>query len=208
MKRIIVWILSELLFRANSEYGEDYFYKVKNKILKKYGKHVGYDVQFIEGKKCYTCGGTGIYVGYYYSGEKWSDTCNRCWGGWYKQPVWNILERLQLGKYVFHSPYQRAYKKPDVLAGSFIEGYINHDRKKYGKTCKFVLMFLYEKKYLKRWYKSAGVGWYTNWWLPKYWVWNTIHIIKHGRKSIPFRKKNHSYNPQIHLHVQTEDLPF
>src|SRR5687767_8378355 len=56
---MIKWILSHLLHHANRETKMDEFYRIKDKILTKYGKVIGYDVQFIEGKKCKSCGGFG-----------------------------------------------------------------------------------------------------------------------------------------------------
>ena len=85
-------ILSWLLHNANREGRNEHFYEIKNRILAKYGKLVCYDVQFIEGKKCHSCGGTGIYTGYYSN-----DDCYHCFNGWYKrklrpQTPENILE--------------------------------------------------------------------------------------------------------------------
>jgi len=64
MKNIIITVLSWLLHHANRSLNwgdKKYFYPIKNKILSKYGKYVKYGIQFIEGKKCYTCHGTGDY---------------------------------------------------------------------------------------------------------------------------------------------------
>lgn len=201
-KRILSW----LLHHANREYKNERFYKVKDKILSKYGKHICYDVQFIEGKKCWTCGGSGVYHGYY-----GNDLCRHCYNGWYKRPQWNILERIQFGKYIFHRPYQRAYIKPDV-SFPMIEGYIEHKRSKYGWLARHILFLIYEKGYLRRYYNQAGLGWRVYWWLPTNWIPNALHIIKRGRKSIPIvrykeRHKRKSITQQYQSSLN-QDLPF
>lgn len=183
---MIKFILSELLHRANREYVDDNFYKVKNKILKQYGRHVDYDVQFIEGKKCYSCDGTGIYEKFYHN--SWhKEQCYNCDGGWYKRPVWNILAKVKFGKYTFHQPFQRAYKKPEI-SNTVIEGYIDHTRAKYGATSLFILMLIYEKGYLKRWWRNGFHGWRVYWYWPRNWGYCIIHILRHGRNSYPYRK--------------------
>lgn len=205
MKKIITWIISELLFRANSEnHFTDHFYKIKNALLIKYGTHIGYDVQFIEGKKCHTCNGTGIFIGFY--GRQYDDLCYRCSNGWYKRPTWNILEVRQVGKYKFHTPFSKVYKQPELETS--ITGYISHNRKKYGAACLFILFCLYEKGYLKRWYKMTGIGWRIEWWRPRNYIYNIIHIIKHGRKSIPFRHRPKPAKPQNYSQIPSEELPF
>jgi hypothetical protein len=181
-------VLSWLLHHANREYKSEHFYHVKNMLLKKYGSHAGYDLQHIEGKKCYTCGGSGIYTGYYWSGEQWHDSCNRCYGGWYKLPQYNILERVKFGNFIFHQPYKRFSKNPEgEFAGlNKIDGYVYHSYTPYGPAARHILFLLYESGYLKRYYKNAGIGWRTQWWLPGAWIPNTIHLVKYKLNSIPF----------------------
>src|SRR6185369_13280700 len=114
-----IWILSTLLHYANLSASSARFYALKNKLLDRYGKTIGYDVQYLDGKKCYTCGGTGVYTGYYWeSGEAWHDTCNRCWRGWFKPPVWNVLLKRKFGKYTFHTPIKRCHSKKEL--GEFV----------------------------------------------------------------------------------------
>lgn len=206
-------VLSWLLHHANREGRNEYFYKVKNRLLSKYGNFIGYDVQFIEGKKCHSCNGSGVYHGYGWDGDYY-DHCYRCHNGWYKRPVWNILQRVQFGKYIFHQPYQRAYEKPEIST-TIIEGYIDHNRSKHGQFSLTVLFLFYEKGYIKRWYKSAGIGWKSYWWQPRNWLYNIVHIIKHGRNSIPFndtRRKMkaiiNKYKPVKPVSYEPDDLPF
>lgn len=220
LKIFVRWqilFLSWLLHRANRETKSSYFYTIKNKILKKYAKHLGYDVQFIEGKKCHSCNGTGIFHGYHWSGDEYFDNCYRCHRGWYKRPVWNILEKVQFGKYIFHQPYQRAYEKPDIST-PIIEGYIEHNRAKFGGISLHILYLMYEKGYIGRYWRSSGIGWYVYWHYPQNWIPNLIHIIKKGKNSIPFcslkrkiEKMFEKPQPKVEYtpsNIDDDDLPF
>lgn len=179
-------VLSWLLFHANQKPSKE-FYKIKNRILAKYGQHICYDVQFIEGKRCLSCKGTGQYPKYSYERSFYKEICWNCGGtGWYKKPCWNILARIRFGKYEsFHQPFVRVFADPQSKS-PVINGYIDHEPTKYSSFSLSILFLIYEKRYLKRWYKSAGIGWRSYWWLPRNWINNIVHIIKHGRRSIPF----------------------
>lgn len=205
--KIFISPLSWLLHHANRKYHSKEFYDIKNRILKKYGQHICYDVQFIEGKKCHSCDGTGIYVGVRWSDIHWGktvsyqETCYHCYQGWYKRPVWNILARLQLGKYTFHQPYHRVYEKPDNSI-PVIEGYIEHRDSKYSDFAATILFLIYERGYLKRWYRSAGTGRYVRWWLPQHWINNIIYHIKH-------RQRIRDLAPNVSMECyQQSELPF
>jgi hypothetical protein len=209
MKTLIIPILSWLLHHANRNVdysNKRHFYPIKNKILAKYGKHIKYDVQFISGVRCFSCNGTGIHHYTYdnYGFIRDSIDCWNCSGtGWYKPPVWNILDKIKLGKYYFHNPYQRCYKRPELQEDNeIIEGYITHDESKCGDFCLFVLFLLYEKKYLKRWWKETG-----NYYSFRFTINNIIYIVKH--KTIPRKNKPnkpHIYEPD--LNKLPEELPF
>jgi hypothetical protein len=192
-------ILSDLLHHANREYRSDEFYRVKDRILTKYGKVVGHDVQFIEGKKCNSCQGRGYHYKYGRNGKPYDTAdCNHCWGGWYKQPAWVLLQRIQFGKYIFHKPFEKKFgsKNPFIkecgVNKEIITGYIDHSRTKYGKDARVILFLLYDwKGYWKRWYKAIGSGWYSHrsvWWTPRRWPNNIAHIIRYKHKAIPFMK--------------------
>lgn len=203
-------ILSWLLHHANRHTKSEYFYAIKNRLLKKYGVHVRYDVQYIEGKKCNSCGGEGVHPKYGYDGKIYDYAdCYHCHGGWYKLPTWNILALLQFGKYQFHQPYKRVYAKP-LIEFPLIEGYIEHNDSKHGSFALTVLCLLYEKGYLKRWYNGAGSGWYVYWWLPRNWPHNIVHIIKNGKNAMPFRKRK-TFTPikyTQYMPTESDDLPF
>jgi hypothetical protein len=206
-------ILSWLLHHANRKYHNPEFYAIKNRILKYHSQHICYDIQFIGGKKCYSCGGTGIHVYYSeYTGKPYDqDICWNCYNGWYKHPVWNILARVQFGKYTFHQPWQRVYVRPNKDWGSLIEGYIDHNESKYSDFAATILFLLYEKGYLKRWYKSAGMGFALHWWLPRNWLNNAIHLIKHGPKIPLSRLKRRFEDIPIQNYntcYESDNLPF
>jgi len=202
-KRILAW----LLFHANKS-KDKRFYTIKNSILKKYGIKVDIQVQFIEGKKCFSCHGTGTHIYYtYWTGEEYDrDACWNCSGtAWYKRPVWNWLDIIQFGKYMFHQPYTRTYTEPTESIKVF-SGYIEHQETKYTDFALFLLFLAYEKGYLKRWYSETGIGWKHYWWRPRNWIYDLIHIIKHGRNSIPLRKYKKISN--LNYNYQTDELPF
>jgi hypothetical protein len=143
-------ILGKVLFIANSNPGalacKSYFYTVKNKILLKYGEKIGFDLQHIEGKKCYACGGSGTYVGYYWdTGTEWIDDCNKCFGGWYKAPCTYKLDKYRLGKNIFHMPVKTYFFNegaPEEGKLSDIKGYINHYNEITGKQSREAILWL------------------------------------------------------------------
>lgn len=213
-------VLSWLLHHSNQHGKDDHFYKIKNRILANYGKHICYEVQFIEGKKCLSCKGTGVFgiSGRY--GDFFKNTCYNSTNGWYKRPTWNILALVKFGKYEFHQPFMRVYEDPQSKC-KLITGYVERHPTNLTGFAITVLFLMYEKGYPKRWYKSAGIGWRSYWWYPRNWVYNILHIIKHGRKSIPFRKDhkgvlrmrierlfNVKPKPQILYYQFDDDLPF
>jgi len=194
-------ILSWLVFHANKS-KDKAFYKIKNRILDKYGRKTDTVVQFIEGKKCFSCGGTGNHTYYGWNGFAYDHApCWNCNGsGWFKHPRWNWLDVIQFGKFNFHRPFATTYEAPTESVQQF-EGYIEHSHTKHTDFALFIIFIMYEKGYLNRWYKDIGKGWRLYWWLPRNWINNTIHILKYGRKAYPFRKR-------VKPNYCTDDLPF
>lgn len=228
MKNLKTSILSWLLHHANrldhsnpfDPLGKQRFYTIKNQILKKYGTNQGYDVQFIEGKICFSCSGTGIYTHYTWNGSE-KEPCYNCYNGWFKRPTWNILARVKFGKYTFHQPYERVYIAP-TISNPIIEGYIDHTKSRFSLIASMVLFLIYEKGFLKRWYKYAGHGWRMYWWLPINWPNNIVHLIKYRFNYHPIskvkRKLKNRYQvlknklkysvPKINTAFLEDDLPF
>lgn len=222
VRRLWLRPLSVFLHLANREGKDEHFYKIKNKILKRYASHIGYDIQYIEGKDCFTCDGTGIYKrsSYQFRMIGFEEVpCYNCDNGWYKKPCWNILERVQFGDFIFHQPLRRTYEKPDIKA--HIYGYIEHEKSKYSWFAKSVLFLLFEKGYLKRYYENV-YGWRCYWYYPKNWLFTICHFIKYGFKSYPIRnykirvankwrkikskfKKQDKY---VSVQMSEDDLPF
>jgi hypothetical protein len=199
MMNLLLNILGKVLFIANSNPGalacKSYFYTVKTKILLKYGTKTGFDLQHIEGKKCFSCGGTGVYTGYHYSGRVYRDTCYRCAGGWYKRPHTNKLDKYRLGKNIFHLPVKTMYKYEIILekgTQSDIEGYIyhynniTHDQ---SKECILWLLLLFNLKQFKYFWQSAYLYFsYTN--LKLKYPLTAILILKGKSKGLKYSIKN------------------
>lgn len=119
-------MIARLLHIANSSppppgFRRERFYKMKQRILRWFGTEDGHDLQFIEGKTCWSCYGTGEHYA--------PHDCYKCGGdGWFKPPVWILLKRWKFGEYTFHEPIQRLYRKPDLHSyhKPLIEGYVEH----------------------------------------------------------------------------------
>lgn len=186
--KLEISVLSWLLHYANQHGKDSHFYKIKNSILSKYGKHICYEVQFIEGKKCLSCGGTGIYKATDRYGIWFKNPCYNCYDGWYKRPEWNILALIAFGNYEFHQPFMRVYEDPQSKCKTFT-GYVERHPTRLTGFAITVLFLMYEKGYLKRFWRESGNGWRLYWWLPRNWMNNLIHLIKNGRRSWPFRFK-------------------
>jgi hypothetical protein len=171
-------ILAYLLHSANrnikgkSEKFISTFYLIKDKILKR-GKWVGYDVQHIKGKKCNSCGGTGLHARYSntppYKPYDYDD-CYHCFAGWYKMPLWICLRRIQFGKYVFHKPLKREEHigNPftqeslgwEVSSNPVIEGYIEHEKHWFGGYAIFIIFLLYNRPIAKAYFNDEFYWWY------------------------------------------------
>lgn len=207
-------ILSLLLHYANRTRFDKKivrFYDIKNMLLSKYGIFERYDLQFIEGKKCFSCNGTGIYSDWF--GK--DDICYNCYSGWYKRPFWSLLEVIRFGKYTFHRPKKKLYKKPEDLQVN-IEGYIQHKEPKYGFIAMLIILFLYDKKSMKIYFNvELSNGWRLQWWKPYNFILNTFHLIKRKHKSIPIIRFRNSiankikakHNPYYYKD-ENEELPF
>lgn len=121
--------IPKLLHIANSyphAIDKERFYAMKARILKRWAKPDGYDVQHFEGKTCWRCNGTGFEDDSYFDPD-WDD-CWKCGGcGWFKPPVWIVLDRYRFGKFVFHTPAERVYEKPETPSQTkTIYGLVSH----------------------------------------------------------------------------------
>lgn len=87
------------------------FYRMKTRLLEKYGTKIGVDVQHIL-KPCWNC-------------EKGCYKCNTYGiGGGVWDEFWSYLDLYTLGSYRFHVPRERVRKEPkeDIT----VEGFIRH----------------------------------------------------------------------------------
>lgn len=204
---MITNILSWLLHHANRYTKEGEFYEIKKKLLAKYGKYIDDDVQFFDGCRCWTCGGSGVYTGYRWDMSKFTDGCRSCCGtGWYREPTYVILKRFQFGKYSFHQPWKSAYFKNPLPNRIPIVGYIEHEPSKNGKFATEILYLIYNRRML-------GRGWYVSWWLPENYISNIFHIIRSGTDSIPFKNfiRKLRHKPKVYYQPSNWDddsLPF
>lgn len=115
---------ARLLHLANTQPPWDFkqeFYALKTRLLEKHAAIDGHDVQHIEGKHCFRCGGSGRYSGWH-----GTDYCRKCEGsGWWKSPKWIVLERCRWREFVFHIPREVSRVKPEPDT-TRIEGYVEH----------------------------------------------------------------------------------
>lgn len=192
--------LSWLLHHGNRYNKNENFYRIKKQLLLKYGKLTEYEYQYIEGKSCWSCEGTGIYHKYYFFDKR--QTKEQCWSccgtGQYKQECWNQLAVYSFGKYTFHIPYSRQFTKPPIGVRVF-EGYISHSSSYWSRFAQIVIMTLFDfKGYRKSWRTQLGGGWRSWAWRPATILNNIAWIIKHPKRLIP----------KISFNEINEELPF
>jgi len=133
VKYYFLRLLGYVLHTANSgpsfSWKND-FYRLKERLLKKYATTHFSDVQHIK-KICWSCDG--------------NVPCHRCINGVYDE-FWVLLNRYELGGFIFHIPVCRGNVKPGTTV--HIEGYINH--RKYANhlsdECFYWLMLFFDFK--------------------------------------------------------------
>lgn len=206
--------LAFILHHANRYYEKsDAYYKIKDKILTKYAKSDGYDIQHIPGKKCWSCGGTGMH--YYYSStapyKPYDSTdCWHCHNGWYKLPQWICLERKIFGGYIFHKPLRREFqaKNPWTAEGMgwqvstrpIIEGYIDHVRSRFSRWAMLILFLLYDRKNAKLFWRNE-----VNW---KQFIPRFIMEIKWKIEKWQWERRTKKNYIQTIYQEELEELPF
>jgi hypothetical protein len=152
-------------FAADIYAGKYDFYKIKTSILKAHAIHIGFDIQHIPGKKCWTCAGTGEYRKYssYPPFKLYDiDSCWHCAGtGWYKLHKFVILEVFKFGRFTFHNPFVSKETRgtcpfPTPEGTKIITGYVEHRSTKYGVWCIAILFALYgNKEMAAKYFKRA-----------------------------------------------------
>jgi hypothetical protein len=194
-------ILSWLLHHANRYTKSQNFYDIKTKLLKKHGTLIGYDYQFIDGKECWSCDGTGVYKGYSYSTGPFKEWCYKCGGtGWYIKDHWNSLAIYNFGKYSFHLPMGRQFVKP-APGAKIIDGYISHDSSYWSRFARIVIFLLYDfGGYKKRWWFGFGGGRRKWSFRPATIINNIAYIRYHWRDYLPKKK--------VVYEIYDNELPF
>ena len=186
-------ILPFILHHANRSCKMPEFYAIKDRLLK-HAEGIRYDVQHIEGKKCYSCRGTGNHLWYDNYGFQDSEPCWHCHNGWYKRPTWILLVRKKFGKYIFHKPIDRQYveenpyKLPIGMKVEIIEGYIDHQYSRYAYLAVLTLFLLYDRKAFKKYFHEMGMYWRYKWYYPMNWLYVVAHFVRYGTNAFPFRK--------------------
>jgi hypothetical protein len=213
MKVFLPWVLHH----ANRFRSTDQLYEIKDLILTRYGKQIGYDIQKIEGKKCHSCGGTGWHTRYSntYPYKPYDyDGCWHCIGGWYKLPKWVCLARITFGKYTFHKPLKReeCVKNPfteeamgwKVMDQPVIKGYIEHTETAFGKWAFLILLILYKRKSLPLYWEELTRNLRNDW----YWKGRKIKRL-FTWQGFTLHKPKPYINHYIDLNGNAnEDLPF
>ncbi|WP_022667902.1 hypothetical protein [Desulfospira joergensenii] len=112
IKKIFFLLLSKILHAANSDVTRPFwFYGIKDRILKRFGRRIAWDQQHIV-KKCWSCV-NGKFSGFD-NGYDWvpmpEQPCYRCCGTGIYDEFWVLLEVWHLGAHEFHRPVQRIRK--------------------------------------------------------------------------------------------------
>lgn len=133
-------------------YEKQSFYQLKSRLLRKYGKQDGYDLQIID-RHCYSCEGTGIYMRY---GHKTGRTCNSCGGSGIYMTKQIALRRFILNDQVFHEPAPEI-STSDLLFHSKIKGLIKHEKPDYNATYAYAeLLLIFEPDKFTIFLKGIG----------------------------------------------------
>jgi len=180
-------MLPFILHHANKS-KNPHLYKIKDRLLSQ-GTLIGYDIQHIPGKLCYSCNGTGIH---HYSSYNTPEPCWNCINGWYKLPQWICLKRIKYGLYEFHSPAKREIQEENpwthdnmgfiVSERPIIEGYIAHSPSKLTHICQAILFIRYDtRRYLKQ---QRNI---LNWWIDtKLYQLKHIKFLHREEETLPF----------------------
>jgi hypothetical protein len=149
--------LSWLVHAANADPIKPFwFYKIKNRVLKRYGKRIGWDQQHIV-KRCWSCK-DGVFSGYD-NGWRWvsvpEQKCFKCNGTSVYDEFWVLLEVWTLGNFEFHRPVDRVrsgpvFRYPDSMVGPIrnkIEGRIKHRRHPHGERAFWVLAWVFTPRW-------------------------------------------------------------
>jgi hypothetical protein len=116
MIRFLSWLLWLANARMRTAYDSERAYRMKDRILRRFGQSVGEDIQRIS-RMCYSCDGSGSY--------DFDEDCRRCRGTGVFDERWFRLERWELGGRIFHRPAGMIARPMNGMVT--IEGKIYHD---------------------------------------------------------------------------------
>lgn len=185
---IKIFILSRFLFHANRYYfggvkDKSVFYSIKNELLERFGEKIGDDLQFIEGKECWSCEGTGMFKKHGWL-TVWYEHCWKCTNGMYKRAFWSLLDVVKFGSFVFHRPVRRIYDPVELLPIQHIptrfHGYISHKYTYWSESCAYLLVWYYRRSEIKHFSSGYACGRSPSRYAAKF-----FHIIYRGKDSIP-----------------------
>lgn len=158
---IFLHLVSWLLFHANRGAKESRHrsevYALKNVLLLSFGKLVRTDLQFIGGKPCFSCDGTGEHFDPSSEDSTEIEPCDQCFGtGWYKKPFYSELAYYRLGGRGFHVPLRKLFDTTvvecSIKAGErekpLITGYVSHFPTRFSKSSTVILLLLFRWSYL------------------------------------------------------------
>lgn len=134
VKDSALWLLGEVLHVANATppvLAKSDFYRMKDRLLRRFGTPDGFDVQHIV-KECHACYGQKTITeeirncGVVVSVER---NCRRCNGTGVYEQFWTHLLRYTIGQRQFHLPERKFYEDPHLeLQRPMITGYVTHRR--------------------------------------------------------------------------------
>lgn len=177
-------LISYLLWLANSRppIDAEAFYRMKTRLLHRYGRRVGQHVQHVA-HTCWECHGSGSRE----DGSK--HPCWKCGGSGQFRQFWSYLDVWKLGPRTFHIPVGRTWSYP---GRTDIEGIIKHEDVGWAaREAQFWLALFFDWHLLYRLTKSCACGRY---WYPLmnlnrvYWFtrdcWRRTKRLMHNRRIV------------------------
>jgi hypothetical protein len=166
-------LLANLLHLANAAppYGDwrrEHFYAMKQRILERFGRRDGEDIQFIT-KPCWGDRRRG------YRGVCTRDQECRCGGSGVYDFYWVRLERWRMGDHIFHRPVERLRSSPGKVT---IEGIIRHqvpDRWQ-AHEAHLLLSLIFDRRLFVSMLDYICHDWPTTWDLPPLTLLNKLWI--------------------------------
>lgn len=163
LQRLLGW----LLHRANArppEYVRETFYRLKSRLLVRYGRYIGDDVQDLSqecwgpDRRSYVCPGNG---------------CPKCGGTGVYRERFVVLERWRLGRYTFHRPVER--RLPKMVPVRVIKGIIRHGDVPYDQAVDALLWLalVYDRELFRRVLRGTAF-WKTR--RPMLWIQGCVYV--------------------------------